>query len=251
LAAAKAAKDEEERAATAAKVAATAKAEAEEKEAKEAAAAKAAEEHQAIKTAARASVYGQGPTCYLVSVGICFIKPSEDPASTKILKAKRPVGSKIYTTGVTWKGAQGGLWAEVDVARSPGDMGWMLVSGPGFGLKGPALIDPAVADRAWTTIQIKYHPKDPPFFTCFMPKNAKIGDLIDILCSRTGLNHTETILTKGLPAQNPNGQGLLPVDYTDPKDVLFREQTVQEANIRDCLQLVYTGHFDEDYTGLN
>eukprot|EP00434_Breviolum_minutum_P015896 symbB.v1.2.014010.t1/scaffold1012.1/size144332/3 len=58
----------------------------------------------------------------------------------------------------------------------------------------------------------------------------------------------ETILTKGLPRKAPNGTGqLLPVDYTDPKDILFREMTIEDAQIRDTLNLVYVGHFDEDY----
>mmetsp|Transcript_14031 Transcript_14031/g.16355 ORF Transcript_14031/g.16355 Transcript_14031/m.16355 type:complete len:101 (-) Transcript_14031:100-402(-) len=90
--------------------------------------------------------------------------------------------------------------------------------------------------------------KDPPIFNCLMPKTATVGDLVDTFCSRTGLNRKEVILTKGLPHKAPNGTGqLLPVDYTDPKDILFREQTIEEAQIRDTLNLVYVGHFDEDY----
>ncbi|CAE7458933.1 unnamed protein product [Symbiodinium sp. CCMP2456] len=194
-----------------------------------------------------ANLSQDGPAEYTVAQGVCFIKPSEDPQSGKILKAKRPVGSKIYTTGTTWKGPQGGLWAEVDVARSPGEMGWVLVSGPGFGLRGPCLIDPEANDGASQMIHIRWL-KDPPIFNCMMPKAATVGDLVDTFCSRTGLNRKETILTKGLPRKAPNGTGaLLPVDYTDPKDVLFREQTIEEAQIRDTLNLVYVGHFDEDY----
>eukprot|EP00931_Biecheleriopsis_adriatica_P100436 TRINITY_DN75759_c0_g1_i1.p2 TRINITY_DN75759_c0_g1~~TRINITY_DN75759_c0_g1_i1.p2 ORF type:complete len:203 (+),score=34.56 TRINITY_DN75759_c0_g1_i1:60-668(+) len=190
---------------------------------------------------------GQGPTAYCIAQGVCFIKPSEDPSSGKILKVKRPVGSMIYTTGETWRGPQGGLWAEVDVARSPGEMGWALVEGPGFGMRGPALIDPCGADGASQMIQIRWL-KDPPIFNCLMPKTATVGDLVEAFCSRTGLNRKETILTKGLPKKAPNGSGaLLPVDYTDPKDVLFNEQTIEEAGIRDTLNLVYVGHFDEDY----
>eukprot|EP00439_Symbiodinium_sp_Y106_P085533 s87_g28.t2 len=194
-----------------------------------------------------ANLSQDGPAEYTVAQGVCFIKPSEDPQSGKILKAKRPVGSKIYTTGTTWKGPQGGLWAEVDVARSPGEMGWVLVSGPGFGLRGPCLIDPEANDGASQMIHIRWL-KDPPIFNCMMPKAATVGDLVDTFCSRTGLNRKETILTKGLPRKAPNGTGaLLPVDYTDPKDVLFREMTIEEAQIRDTLNLVYVGHFDEDY----
>eukprot|EP00913_Durusdinium_trenchii_P008660 g8134.t1 len=187
------------------------------------------------------------PTQYIVAQG--------DPTSQKILKAKRPVGSKIYTTGTIWKGPQGGVWAEVDIGKSPGEMGWALVEGPGFGLRGPSLIDPEANDGASQMIHIRWL-KDPPIFNCLMPKTATVGDLVDTFCARTGLNRKETILTKGLPNKAPNGSGaLLPVDYTDPKDlaaylredVLFREMTIEEAKIRDTLNLVYVGHFDEDY----
>ncbi|CAK9060190.1 unnamed protein product [Durusdinium trenchii] len=163
------------------------------------------------------------PTQYIVAQGVCFLKPGEDPTSQKILKAKRPVGSKIYTTGTIWKGPQGGVWAEVDIGKSPGEMGWALVEGPGFGLRGPSLIDPEANDGASQMIHIRWL-KDPPIFNCLMPKTATVGDLVDTFCARTGLNRKETILTKGLPNKAPNGSGaLLPVDYTDPKDVLFRE----------------------------
>lgn len=188
-----------------------------------------------------------GPNAYFVTQGICFFKPSEDPAFNKIIKTKRPVGSMMYTTGRTWRGAQGGIWAEVDVARSPGEMGWILVSGPGFGLKGPALVDPRVCDKTMQMINIRWC-KDPPIFTCLMPKTATIGDLVQLLCSQTGLNPRETIFTKGLPSKAPNGSGaLLPADYTRAKDVLYNEQTIEEASISDVLNLIYVGHFDEDY----
>ncbi|CAJ1380935.1 unnamed protein product [Effrenium voratum] len=184
-----------------------------------------------------------GPTEYTVAQGVCFIKPSEDPKSTKILKAKRPVGLPGCNSGTTWRGPQGGLWAEVDCARSPGEMGWVLVEGPGFGLRGPCLIDPEANDGASQMIHIRWL-KDPPIFNCMMPKSATIGDLVDTFCARTGLNRKETILTKGLPSKAPNGSGaLLPVDYTDPKE----RMTIEEAQIRDTLNLVYVGHFDEDY----
>ncbi|CAE8674334.1 unnamed protein product, partial [Polarella glacialis] len=184
-----------------------------------------------------------GPLAYCVSQGVCYLKPDEDPSSTKILKALRPVGSMIYTTGRTWRGPQGGLWAEVDVARNPGEMGWALVEGPGFNLRGPALIDPG-SDGASQLIGIRWL-KDPPLFSCLMPKTATIGNLVDALCARTGLNPKETILTKALPRKAPNGTGqLLPVDYTEPKDVLFREQLL-------CKQGgVSAGSSDHGYTQL-
>lgn len=39
-----------------------------------------------------------GPTQYTVAQGVCFLKPDEDPKSTKILKAKRPVGPVALET---------------------------------------------------------------------------------------------------------------------------------------------------------
>lgn len=135
----------------------------------------------------------------------------------------------------------------MDISKSPGEMGWALVEGPGFGLRGPCLIDPDANDGLSQMIQIRWL-KDPPIFNCLMPKTATIGDLVDTFCSRTGLNRKETILTKGLPEKAPNGTGqLLPVDYTAPKDILLREMSIEEAQIRDTLNLVYVGHFDEDY----
>eukprot|EP00438_Fugacium_kawagutii_P000383 Skav234112 [mRNA] locus=scaffold4487:26279:42707:- [translate_table: standard] len=180
-----------------------------------------------------------GPTQYTVAQGVCFLKPDEDPWRLGALL--------VAGSGTTWKGPQGGLWAEVDIGRSPGEMGWALVEGPGFGLRGPCLIDPDASDGFSQMIHIRWL-KDPPIFNCLMPKTATVGDLVDTFCSRTGLNRKEVILTKGLPHKAPNGTGqLLPVDYTDPKDILFREQTIEEAQIRDTLNLVYVGHFDEDY----
>jgi len=202
---------------------------------------------EAGEAGAGATTKHGGPTAYCVAQGMCFLKPSEEPSTTKILKAKRPVGSVIYATGQTWEGPQGGVWAEVDVARSPGEMGWVLVQGPGFGVKGPLLVDPSGTENASTLINIRWG-KDPPIFSCMMPKSATIGDLVQTFCARTGLNRKETIFTKSLPAKAPNGTGLLlPTDYTASKDVLQNDMTIEAANISDTLNLVYIGHFEEDY----
>uniref|UniRef100_A0A7S1L571 Uncharacterized protein n=1 Tax=Alexandrium catenella TaxID=2925 RepID=A0A7S1L571_ALECA len=186
-----------------------------------------------------------GPTAYTITQGLCFLKPSENPTSTKIIKAKRPVGSVLHSTGNTWQGPAGGLWAEVDGAKSAGEMGWALVEGPGFGIKGPLLVDQG--DNQAQIINIRWM-KDPPIFTIMMRKNDTIGRVVDALCTSTGLNKKETILTKGLPRKAPNGSGtLLPMDYTMPKDVLTNDMTIEQAKIVDTLNLVYVGHFDEDY----
>merc|ERR550537_2074277 len=68
-----------------------------------------------------------------------FIKRSEDPTEKKIVKMKWQMSNKVQTTGVTWTGPGGGIWAELDATQ--GSFGWALVQGPGFGLNGPAMVD--------------------------------------------------------------------------------------------------------------
>mmetsp|Transcript_128579 Transcript_128579/g.359817 ORF Transcript_128579/g.359817 Transcript_128579/m.359817 type:complete len:213 (+) Transcript_128579:65-703(+) len=190
-----------------------------------------------------------GPTAYMVAQGVIFLKRSEEPSAQRIFKCRRAVGTMICTTGRQWSGPAGGCWAEVDEARCPAEAGWVLVEGPGFGVSGPLLVTRKLGedDDAYQDIRIRWC-KDPPIFECVMPMHATIGDLVKAFCSQTGLSPKETIFTKGLPGKAPNGSGTrLPMDYTSPKDVLFNHMTIREANITDTLNLVYVGHFDEDY----
>lgn len=88
-----------------------------------------------------------GPTTYLCGPSGLFLKKSANPRSGKIVKQKRDEGSEVPATGRTWTGPSGGVWAELkpnkSVAKEEGwDTAWALVEGPGFGLEGPALIDP-------------------------------------------------------------------------------------------------------------
>lgn len=187
-----------------------------------------------------------GPTVYTVAQGFFFIKKSKDPEVNRIVKSVRHVGSQIYTTGETWTGPKGATWAKIDVERSPGEMGWALVEGPGFGVKGPLLVDPTTTGDGLQLIQIKYE-KD-AIFSMMMSTSGTVGQLIDRLCLRTNLKRKEVVLTKGLPAKAPNGSGIrLPADYVAPKDILFREMTIAEAHVTEPLILMYIGHFDEDY----
>lgn len=61
-----------------------------------------------------------------------------DPATPdKTIKISRKVGSKVFSTGRTWTGPQGGEWIELDgKVEKPG---WLLVEGRGFGAPGPLL----------------------------------------------------------------------------------------------------------------
>eukprot|EP00747_Dinoflagellata_sp_TGD_P164897 gnl/TRDRNA2_/TRDRNA2_185473_c0_seq1.p2 gnl/TRDRNA2_/TRDRNA2_185473_c0~~gnl/TRDRNA2_/TRDRNA2_185473_c0_seq1.p2 ORF type:complete len:230 (+),score=39.16 gnl/TRDRNA2_/TRDRNA2_185473_c0_seq1:64-753(+) len=193
------------------------------------------------------SPYLTGPTAYTVAQGICFFKPSEDPQSSRIIKAKRKTGQTLYTTGQLWRGPSGGIWAEVDVARSPNEMGWALVSGPGFGLKGPALVDPTDSQEGGTVMVCVRFTKD-PIFSAVISKKEKVATLIDLLSKQCGLNSKEIILTKGLPGKAPNGSGnLLPADYTKPDDVLRNDMIIGNCQIEDMLNLIYLGSFEDDY----
>merc|ERR550532_3435566 len=68
-----------------------------------------------------------------------FIKRADDPASPKIIRMRKPIGSYVHSTGLLWRGPNGGVWAELDAAK--GEMGWALVEGPGFGIAREALVD--------------------------------------------------------------------------------------------------------------
>lgn len=198
-----------------------------------------------IETTTTAMAEG-GPTVYKVAQGQIFLKHSEEPAGGRIVKAVRPVGAVIYTTGHSWTGPRGGKWAEIDVARSPGEMGWILVEGPGFGVNGPLLIDPSVETKM-QLVQIQGPDKD-VIFSLMMQTDQKVKQLIDALCKRTGLNPKEVVLTKGLPGKAPTGSGIpLPVDYVPAKYVLTKDMTIEGADIQEAVHLMYIGHFDEDY----
>jgi len=191
-----------------------------------------------------------GPTIYQVVQSILFLKPHEEPTSTKIVKVKKSCGYKVYSTGYTWRGPQGGLWAEVDPTRNQGTVGWMLVEGPGFGVKGPLLMDEATDNSLVTTVKILINTED-ALFSATVPRYVTVGTLIEMLCSRTGLENKEVVLTKALPAKNPDGSGrMLPLDYTHPKDVLRREWTLGEADVQDKIYLIYMDELPQDVIDL-
>merc|ERR1719229_1841690 len=114
-----------------------------------------------------------------------FFKKSRDPTAKRIIKTKRQVGTSICTTGREYRGPAGGLWVEVDPERNPAEDGWALVSGPGFGIVGPLLVDPASHHEGQQGIQVRNSLNDPPLFECVMPLSATIGDLVRVLSART------------------------------------------------------------------
>mmetsp|Transcript_69548 Transcript_69548/g.153821 ORF Transcript_69548/g.153821 Transcript_69548/m.153821 type:complete len:491 (-) Transcript_69548:36-1508(-) len=82
------------------------------------------------------------PGDFRVMQGPLMKKPGKDPAGNKVIKLTRKVSSVVKTTGRTWQGPSGGSWVELDpLAEKPG---WLLIEGPGFGLRGPFLerVDP-------------------------------------------------------------------------------------------------------------
>lgn len=70
------------------------------------------------------------PTCYRVLKGEVFKKPTKD--SEKIIKIERKISALIRTTGELHHGANGGIWAELDVTAGE-RKGWVYIEGPGFG----------------------------------------------------------------------------------------------------------------------
>mmetsp|Transcript_22768 Transcript_22768/g.64515 ORF Transcript_22768/g.64515 Transcript_22768/m.64515 type:complete len:312 (-) Transcript_22768:187-1122(-) len=110
-----------------------------------------------------------------VMQGPLIKKLGTDPATGKITKLSRKVGSKIKTTGKTWTGPSGGEWAEVDPSAEKA--GWLLVEGPGFNLPGPLLerVDPG--DPEPMVLQVQSPVDESVFEICMRPdqrvKHAK------------------------------------------------------------------------------
>jgi len=157
-----------------------------------------------------------GPLSYRCSQGILFAKRSEDPESKKIVKLKKPVGTFIYSTGYTWTGPGGGVWAELDAAK--GEMGWMLVRGPGFGLNGPALIDAYELAEA-TSVQVVLSEEATGttaiLFESFVSRDTTILDVKKMLAQATSLTQRFCCLIKDLPAKIPGSSDRLTTDYCE------------------------------------
>lgn len=191
-----------------------------------------------------------GPTAYRAAQGILFIKRNEAPTSNTIVRIKWPLGRTVATTGLTWTGPSGGVWAELNA--SAGDFGWALVQGPGFGVQGPLLVDYEESNRM-LTIRIQYlgqtREETRIVYETMVDSDDTVEQLTKRFAKACNLNHKLIMLTKGLPGKQPNGSGMpLPADYTKPSDLLQLDQTLGSYGFKDeqLLHLVYTGYW-EDY----
>jgi hypothetical protein len=173
-----------------------------------------------------------GPRLYLCTKGILFVKRSENPDSQKILKLKRPIGSFVHTTGYTWTGSAGGIWAELDAGY--GDMGWMLVRGPGFDLKGPALIDASDLQEATSLQVILVEEEAGIIFKSWVRRDVTISDVKQMVEEATGLEKRYCCLIKEPPAKIPGTENRLTADYCQE---LKEEKTLQSFGCGDSLQL--------------
>lgn len=93
----------------------------------------------------------EGLKKYICTGKELYMKKSPNPRSGKIVKFKWEQNSEVGATGRVWTGPNGGVWAELTPFRDDQkgkmvEQAWVLVEGPGFGLEGPALIDPDDAD---------------------------------------------------------------------------------------------------------
>jgi len=195
-----------------------------------------------------------GPQVYRCIQGVLFVKRSEEPTHEVIMKLRRPLGTFVYSTGYLWRGLSGGIWAEFDAQK--GEMGWVLVKGPGFDLDGPALID-ATAESFQGAVSLaveslgKTALKSKAIFETFIDKESPISYVKHLLCEATGLNSQFVCLSKDKPGKMADASGgkdyLLPASFMQPLDGQVRLSSFGGDHVQ--LYLVYTGDFNEDYFG--
>eukprot|EP00811_Abedinium_folium_P009914 NODE_19167_length_856_cov_6.115226.p1 GENE.NODE_19167_length_856_cov_6.115226~~NODE_19167_length_856_cov_6.115226.p1 ORF type:complete len:206 (+),score=71.79 NODE_19167_length_856_cov_6.115226:134-751(+) len=185
-----------------------------------------------------------GPPEYIVTQGCAFFKRTDDPSNGTILKRKVPTGKRIMSTGCTWTGPSGGVWAELDLARAD-QVGWVLVKGPGFGLVGPALQDAEILDQLTLVEVVLLSETAGIALEALVAKNVNISDLATMVSARTGLSRDSCIFSKELPANSPNG-GRLTADYM----MEFKaEESVIINGIGNPVQLfmIYVGDWPENW----
>lgn len=154
-----------------------------------------------------------GTLIYRVTQGVLFVKRAENPNSQKVLKLKRPVGAFVHSTGYTWTGSAGGVWAELEASK--GEMGWTLVRGPGFGLQGPALIDAMDLLNA-TSLQIVLADEEPGvIFESWVRRDMTVLELKKAVVEATGLTQKYCCLIKDPPGKIPGTNEHLTADYCE------------------------------------
>lgn len=188
-----------------------------------------------------------GPKLYKVSQNLFFKKETRSPEYGQIKKSIRPSGSLVYCTGKRWRGARGGVWAELDPLK---DSGWVLVRGPGFGLAGPALVDAMAFGGTSIVLKFKHPAKvlKRPLVELLFRKEAKIREVRAKLTKLTGLKYHHIILANGYPHASPNGQGNLGMDYLPSANILQDDGTVGECGLRDGddMPWTYLGNLNEE-----
>uniref|UniRef100_A0A7S4RAP8 Uncharacterized protein n=1 Tax=Alexandrium monilatum TaxID=311494 RepID=A0A7S4RAP8_9DINO len=171
------------------------------------------------KPDAESLVVQNGPRVYRCAVCEIFVKRSVKPTKGKIMKVKKETGSCLYSTGNTWTGPSGGRWMELDQAS--GEAGWALIYGPGFGLKGPALLD--ASDDAILSVQVfllgsmdSGSEMQGVIWESLVRREATVGEVKASMAREVGLKPYCCVLSKDKPCLNgipgSNGQRL-PVDY--------------------------------------
>jgi len=186
-----------------------------------------------------------GASVYYVTQGVIFVKPSDDPSAPHIVRAIRAKGSKVYTTGETWVGKQGGLWAELDPVLNRHCAGWVLIEGQGFGVEGPLLLE----ESCTRFVTVKgYARRDYIVQDFVMRKAAPVRELIARIALENHLNERRVVLTKELPGYVPDDPvHRLGMDYTKKRDILPRDGPIGEYGDSDqALNMVYLGDDDEE-----
>lgn len=188
-----------------------------------------------------------GPLVYRTASADLFVKRSDNPACKRVVKVQRPVGSTVYATGLTWRGPSGGLWAELDVTW--GDMGWMLIHGPGFGLSEPALIDAKGAhDLVIVKIILLEMSGSGVVFRGLMKRDTTVAQVKSRLSAETKLTRHHCCLSKELAPPDPTGRApSLGADYMrELPDSATLEDLKFHSNA--LFYLVYVGDFPDGWT---
>lgn len=82
-----------------------------------------------------------------------------------------------------------------------------------------------------------------------VPKDQLVGTFVKTFASQCNLNPKLVMLTKGLPAKQPNGTGMrLPADYIRSDDLLDPDRAFGSYDAltnEALLYLVYTGYWED------
>uniref|UniRef100_A0A7S1RDL0 Uncharacterized protein n=1 Tax=Alexandrium catenella TaxID=2925 RepID=A0A7S1RDL0_ALECA len=135
-------------------------------------------------------------------------------------------------------------------------MGWVLVQGPGFGLRGPALIDPS--DQAFQGVVSlavqntgKTSSTSQVVLETLIDASSNVGFVRQLLREELGLSAQFCCLSRSKPSrvEDKGGQEyVLPAAFMQPLDDQAQLSSLS-ASDHVLLHLVYTGDFAEDFNG--